>query len=148
MREGNGTEECEPPIRGVSAIVLRRGEVLMARRSRPPFEKLWSFPGGHIEPGEGPEEAVRRELAEETGLAVEELERLGTFAPLGAESDMRIAIFAANWRAGEPAAASDAGEVAFVPLVRVGVLELTPGARRWIAAAIARLSGSRLFEAH
>lgn len=144
--EGQGRAPGEPPVRGVSVIVLRRGEVLMARRARPPLADLWSFPGGHIEPGESPEEAVRRELAEETGLTVDELAPIGTFAPLGPEADMRIAVYAARWRAGEPAAASDAAEVGFVPLVRVGALELTPGARRWIAAAIARLSGSRLFE--
>lgn len=136
----------EPPIRGVSAVVLKRDAVLMARRTRPPFDNLWSFPGGHVEPGESLKKAVRRELAEETGLLVGDFARLGTFAPLGEASDMRIAVFAARWRAGEPAAGGDAGEVAFVPLVRVGVLDLTPGARRWIAAAIARLSGSRLFD--
>lgn len=142
-REGEGA----PPVRGVSAVVLKQDAVLMARRTTPPFQDLWSFPGGHVEPGESLEAAVRRELAEETGLAVGDLVRLGSFAPLGAQSDMRIAVFAARWKAGEPAAASDAGEVAFVPLVRVGSLAATPGARRWIAAAIARLSGSPLLQA-
>jgi len=144
-REGK-MKTNEPPIRGVSAVVLKRDAVLMARRTRPPFENLWSFPGGHVEPADSLEHAARRELAEETGLAVGELVRLGTFAPMGENSDMRIAVFAARWRAGEPAAAGDAGEAAFVPLVRVGALDLTPAARRWIAAAIAHLSGSRLFD--
>jgi 8-oxo-dGTP diphosphatase len=139
-------DKGEPPIRGVSAVVLKRDSVLMARRTTPPFKDLWSFPGGHVEPGESLEAALRRELAEETGLAVGDLVRLGSFAPLGAQSDMRIAVFAARWQSGEPAAAGDAGEVAFVPLVRVGAHSLTPGARCWIAAAIARLSGSPLLQ--
>ncbi|HEX2255520.1 MAG TPA: NUDIX domain-containing protein [Afifellaceae bacterium] len=142
-----GRRGGEPPIRGVSAVVLRHDAVLMARRGQPPFQDLWSFPGGHVEPGEGLEQALRRELAEETGIAVGDLVRLGTFAPQGEASEMRIAVFAARWQAGEPVAAGDAAEAAFVPLVRVGVLPHTPGARRWIAAAICRLSGSGLLEA-
>lgn len=40
------------------------------RRRNPPGEGLWSLPGGRVEPGEADDEAVRRELAEETGLSV------------------------------------------------------------------------------
>jgi 8-oxo-dGTP pyrophosphatase MutT (NUDIX family) len=39
----------------------------------------WSLPAGAIEPGESPEQAVRREVREETGLAVEPREILGVF---------------------------------------------------------------------
>lgn len=56
----------------VVAGVLRRGDaILVTRRAdRPGRPGQWEFPGGKVEPGEGEEEALRRELAEELGCEV------------------------------------------------------------------------------
>lgn len=59
------------PRVGVSAIVVRRGEILVVRRSHPPARGQWSFPGGRLEPGERLRACARREVREETGLDVE-----------------------------------------------------------------------------
>jgi len=49
-----------------------RGEVLLTqRREDQDLPLFWEFPGGKIEPGEAPEDALRRELREEVGAAVE-----------------------------------------------------------------------------
>ena len=44
--------------------------VLMVKRNREPFKNTWMFPAGFLESGEHPEEALTRELREETGLIV------------------------------------------------------------------------------
>jgi 8-oxo-dGTP diphosphatase len=53
----------------VAALILRQGKVLICqRRPGQPMEMQWEFPGGKIEPGETPEQALRRELQEELGI--------------------------------------------------------------------------------
>jgi len=51
-----------------SAIVRHEGRLLLVKRSNPPAEDLFAFPGGRCEEGETPEETAIRELVEETGL--------------------------------------------------------------------------------
>ena len=59
----------------VGAVLVDRldrpSRVLAARRTRPPaLAGRWELPGGKVEPGEEPEQALHRELAEELGVAV------------------------------------------------------------------------------
>ena len=56
-----------------AALIDEEGRVLLQQRA-PGREMagLWEFPGGKIEPGERPEAALARELAEELGIEVEE----------------------------------------------------------------------------
>jgi 8-oxo-dGTP diphosphatase len=57
----------------VVAVILRRpGQVLLCHRSpgRRWYPGVWDFAGGHVEPGERPEDALRREVAEELGATL------------------------------------------------------------------------------
>jgi 8-oxo-dGTP diphosphatase len=67
------------PIPGVGAIVVGHKGILLARRDKPPRTGFWSFPGGGVEVGETQEEAVVREVAEETGVTCEVVEFVTTF---------------------------------------------------------------------
>ena len=54
----------------VGAVLRDAGRVLLVRRANPPSRGLWAVPGGRVESDETLEEAVRREVLEETGLRV------------------------------------------------------------------------------
>lgn len=62
------------------AFLERDGCFLVLRRADEPFAGAWDLPGGFVEAGESPEECIRREVGEETGLEMAELEILGAFA--------------------------------------------------------------------
>ena len=63
-------EYPDAPRVGVGAVVLEGECVLLVQRGRPPSEGKWSLPGGLVHLGERLEDAVRREVEEECGLAV------------------------------------------------------------------------------
>jgi 8-oxo-dGTP diphosphatase len=61
----------ERPILGVGALIIEGDRILLVERAREPLKDWWSLPGGVVETGERLEEALRREVREETGLEVE-----------------------------------------------------------------------------
>jgi ADP-ribose pyrophosphatase YjhB (NUDIX family) len=75
LREKVGTELLQVP--SVAALIRDSNERILFAKDRE--SGLWGLPAGAIDPGETPEEAVRREVAEETGLQIEPLEINGVF---------------------------------------------------------------------
>jgi ADP-ribose pyrophosphatase YjhB (NUDIX family) len=61
----------ERPIVGVGAVVLDGDRVLLVKRAHEPLKGEWSVPGGAVDLGETLEEAIHREVLEETCLDVE-----------------------------------------------------------------------------
>jgi 8-oxo-dGTP diphosphatase len=61
----------ERPIVGVGAVVLDGDQVLLVKRANEPLKGEWSLPGGAVDVGETLEDAIRREVREETSLDVE-----------------------------------------------------------------------------
>ena len=129
-----------PPVVGASrevpcvgAVVHDpAGRLLMVRRGHAPSAGLWSVPGGRVEPGETEAEAVVREVAEETGLAVTAGPVLGRVRiPHGDDVVYTVADLACTLvdPARTPVAGDDAADVAFVDAAGLAALECTPGLR-------------------
>jgi mutator protein MutT len=96
----------------VNAVLVRNGAVLLARRAahRAAYPGLWSFPGGHVEPGETLEAALAREVGEEIGVAPTAFRPIGTVADpnaTGADPVTYHMYVVEAWSGGEPSALGD-----------------------------------------
>ncbi len=95
------------------------GRLLVARRTAPPqFAGMWEFPGGKVEPGETPEQALHRELREELGVRVRLGAELAAGAaegwPLNERAVMRV--WFAELLGGDPRPLQDHDELRWVDL--------------------------------
>ncbi|MCK8782911.1 NUDIX hydrolase [Roseomonas sp. NAR14] len=138
-------EYPDRPWIGIGVIVLRGEEVLLVRRGKPPRMGEWSLPGGAQHVGETAEAAARRELLEETGVTVGPLELAAVVDSIVPDEagavrfHYTIVDFCARWVAGEPRAACDVTEAAFVAPADLPGYRLTPEAERVIALARCRV---------
>jgi len=118
------------PVPAVAAIILRGSEILLVKRASEPGLGKWSAPGGSVEIGETLEQALSREVREETGLEIE-IGELAGVSDLIVRRDgiirfhyVLIDYFAAV-RSGEPVAATDVSECRWVPLEQIGRYDVT-----------------------
>ncbi len=106
------------------------------RRGHAPWAGAWSLPGGRVEFGERLEDAARREMREETGVALEAIEllRLHESIDPGHDAHAVIAVFRslAEWNGAVVEAADDADEARFFPS-RTCVRWRRKGARRRVS---------------
>jgi 8-oxo-dGTP diphosphatase len=93
-----------PFIEVVAAVVLRNGAVLLCQRQDGPhLPLLWEFPGGKIDPGETPQQALARELREELAVGSTIGEQIAEVEHHYPEKSVRIQFFKAAI-SGEPRA--------------------------------------------
>lgn len=142
------TRRSEWPRCGASAAIFRGGEVLLIQRGKGAFTGLWSFPGGHVEPGETAREAARREVMEETGIdatirgVLDIHDVILRDAARVLKTHYVISVFWGTWNAGEPVAASDSRAAAFFPLDRIGGVPMTDGMAGFVSRAAVLAAGA------
>lgn len=130
------------------AIVTReaRPRVLLIRRKKDPFAGSWALPGGFVDENEKLADAARRELVEETGVTVADIEQLYTAGDPGRDPrgwTVSVAYVAqVDPAALKPVAADDADEVGWHPLDALPTLAFDHA--MLLARARARLEDRRV----
>jgi 8-oxo-dGTP diphosphatase len=130
------------PFIAASTAVVRDGSVLIAARTKPPSQYLYSLPGGMVEIGESLEDAALRELGEEVGVTAQIIGSIGHVNIIEHDSkgDVRrhvvIVTFAARWISGVPTTGPEASDIAWVTPQSLGLMPVTPGLAEMVARAI------------
>jgi len=114
--------------RAVSAAILHDGRFLLVRRGRAPAKGLYAFPGGRVEAGETLEQAVRREVLEETGASIINLRHVVDLNIVAEDDAQRIefilSVHAAEYAGGKIVAGDDADAVVWANVDEMECLPL------------------------
>ena len=114
------------PQLAVGAIVIRNGCLLMVQRGQEPGKGLWSLPGGRVEFGEHLDEALAREVKEETGIDVTPQALVGILEVVGDPHYVILDFAAQVENDATPRAQGDVDDVRWVSLNDVSTLDCTP----------------------
>lgn len=129
-------EYPDHPIPSCNALICDGEQVLLVQRGRPPFQGYWSLPGGGVELGETLEQAVIREVREETGLLVEPIRCLGHADAINYDEAGRVQFhyvimhFECQLLGGALNAADDAADVRWVTPAEARHLQITDTVER------------------
>ncbi|MHA1733290.1 MAG: NUDIX hydrolase [Promethearchaeota archaeon] len=150
MSGGGRREYPANPLVAVGALVLDvpapvpkevppSASLLLVKRGNPPDQGLWAVPGGKVELGERLEDALRREVLEETGIEVEVGAVAGVSEKVvqdGAGRTLYHYVIVDYWasvagtpQVPTPTPATDVSEARWVPIVEVSEVPLSPTMR-------------------
>jgi len=127
-------------VLGVGAIILSQERVLLVERGKEPLAGYWSLPGGVVETGERLEDALVREVWEETGLHITAdsiatvFERIMPDATGACEYHYVLVDFYCTVTGGQPRPGDDSARVEWFAIEELSALLITDGTRQVIQA--------------
>lgn len=136
------------PFLAVSAAIIRDDRVFLARRAYGPALGVWTMPGGVVEAGETLNEALVREILEETGMTIEPVVLAGHREVVVRDAENRtqrhfvILCFAARWIAGEPVLNEELAEFRWIRPPELAAFNTTDGLADIVAAAFDRMAAA------
>jgi 8-oxo-dGTP diphosphatase len=113
-------------IHAVDGILRgKNGKIILIRRIGETYRGYWAIPGGAVEMNETVEEALIREMREETGVTVTPTDILGVFSAVARDPRGRVisTVFICTYQ-GTPNSGSDAGEIRICTVEEALTLEL------------------------
>lgn len=141
--------DTRPPMAtprvAAGVVVLSGKSVLMVR---PTYKEYWDIPGGYVEPGESPQQACAREIHEELGISVTELQLAAIdWAPNDKEGDKILFLFTSPGLNGIDAATlqfpdEELSEARYVNLAELGDFTIPRLAKR-LAETVEALSDGK-----
>ena len=126
------------PIPGVAATIIHNNNILLALRGKPPSKGMWGLPGGVVEVGETLEEAVIREVKEETSVEVEPIELITIFDTIRKDEEGKVKThfilfeYLCRYLGGQVKAASDAPDARWVSLDELNSINIMSSTKRFI----------------
>lgn len=132
------TDPARPICREVvAAAIVVDGRLLLAQRTRPPeLAGQWELPGGKVEPGETPAEALAREIREELAVEVVGAQRIGVDVPL--RDGLVLRAYLTSLVSGTPSALDHAA-LKWVDARELRKVNLVAADRLWLPDLIATL---------
>lgn len=118
--------EYKNPIPTVDAIIQNSSSILLVKRKKDPYKNQFALPGGFVNEGETIEDAIEREVYEETSLQVHPIDILGVYSdpkrdPRG---HMMTVVFIVLIIRGNPTAGDDAKELLWIPIEKLNDIKI------------------------